>query len=241
MKREFMWLALLCFSGIAMAQDVVRSYPAELALDMDTQGHVVAAAPVGDMPAALVGPMQSAVQHWRFKPVQDHGVAATARTYVRVRMDVVQQAPGSYGLRVVYIKNGPSLNPTRVPAMSPEMYRDGVHGHLVMEGVVRPDGTVADLQMTEAKFPGVRAAPFRQFATEALQHMKAMPEMVAGQPVATRIRVPFFFNEPHVASEAGDQGKSEAHAAQAMPSPAPTGEAVALDSPVAPLEVGPKG
>lgn len=237
------WIAVaiagLCVCQPALAQKVVRSYPAQLRVDLDTEGHVAGAKGPDDLPSMLEGPMQQAIRRWRFKPVQRDGHPVTARTFVRARLEVVEQAAGKYGLRLVYEANGPRLGPgSYVPKGLPmSVFHAGVEGRLVMDAIVHPDGSIADVTVAEAKIPGVRIAPFRQFAIDVVEHMEAEPEQVDGKPIATHVRIPFVFQEP-----TNVHSPAELKKANENPTPPPPGGgAVAMDSPVVPLDVAPPG
>jgi len=202
-------LLFLC-AGTASAQQVVRNIRVDVALDVDTQGRVVQATPPDDLMPALRGPLQQAVSHWRFKPMMKNGSAVTARTYGRVNLQVIEESPGKYGMRTVYLSNGPSLMFMRAPRFPVEMLSARTEGTLQMEAVVQPDGSLSDIRMTGAKIStssgnSKRAeSVFERAARDAMARMQAKPEWIDGKPVVTRINLPFAFglNGPSAGGEA---------------------------------------
>lgn len=212
MRAAFSRLHVLLFlcAGTASAQQVVRNIRVDVALDVDTQGRVVQATPPDDLMPALRGPLQQAVSHWRFKPMMKNGSAVTARTYGRVNLQMIEESPGKYGLRVVYLSNGPSLMFMRAPKFPAEMIRARTEGTLHMEAVVQPDGSLSDIRMTDATISASSSnskraeSVFERAARNAMASMQAKPEWVDGKPAATRISLPFAFglNGPSGGGEA---------------------------------------
>ena len=202
MRMAFVWLLVWsCCISTAVAQQVVRSYRADVALDIDTQGQVTHATPPDDLPPMFGAPIKEAALRWRFKPVTKSGVAVTARTYARIKLEVLQQAPGKYGVRVVCLSNGPSLIFMRAAKFPADMVRTRTEGKVQVEAIAQPDGSVTDVKVTDSSISGERvgtakhsADVFERSARTAMQYMRAKPEWIDGKPVATRIKLPIAFN-----------------------------------------------
>lgn len=221
---------------------VAREYRAQAAVDIGADGNVTAIDLPAEVPAMLAGPAREAIARWRFKPPVRDGHAVTARTYLRLVLQVVQQADGNYGLRAVYRSNGPKLVLTQGPAYPLDELRQRGQGTIVMEAIVHPDGTLSDIHAASHRINHPDPRAFIASADAVMRCAHAQPELVDGRPVATRIQVPFVYALQSISrSEALsiDAGKKGA------PAPAggsgPVGEVVALDSPVQPVDVGPRG
>jgi hypothetical protein len=220
---------------------VAREYRAQVALDIDTDGKVSAIQLSQDVPLMLAAPAREAIARWRFKPPVRDGHAVTARTYVRLVLQLVRQGDGNYGLRAVYRANGPRLVLTQLPEYPRNELRQRGQGTIVMEALVHPDGTLGDIHMASHRINHPDPGAFVRSAEAVMRHAHARPELVAGQPVETRIQVPFVYALQSVSrSEALsiETGKKDALAPAGS---GPVGDAVALDSPVQPVEVGPPG
>jgi TonB family protein len=227
----------------ATDQQVVREYLAKVALDIDAAGQVATVGLSADVPPMLAGPAREAIRHWRFKPPVREGHAVTARTYARVTLQLVRQPGGNYGLRATYGSNGPKLTYTQAPGYPADEIRRRNEGYLKVDAVVRPDGTLADIRVASSHFAlNSRTQDFQRVAIETMKHCHAMPELVDGKPVATRIEVPMTFSlgggrPREVSPPESGQGTDN----PVGPVPGPIGQAVALDSPVHLLMGSPSG
>lgn len=235
------WTAVHAATPSVGDPQVAREYRTEVALDIDAQGQVAAVQLPADVPAVLTGPAREAIGHWRFKPPVRDGHPATARTWARITLQLLQQPDGNYGLRAVYRSNGPKLTFTRQPEYPRNELRRRGQGRLVMEAIVHPDGTLTDIHMASHRFNHPDPAAFRQSAEAVMQYIQAQPELVDGKPVATRIQVPFVYALQSISrSEALSRLAHKETGEPADPGFSPIGEVVALDSPVQ-LIVGPQG
>jgi len=201
MKWMAVCLLLLGCIGAAVAQPAERSFRYDLALDIDVQGRVSHVALPDGVPAPFVVPLQEAARGWTFKVSVRNGVPVTARTYGRVRLQLVPQDKDQYGIKIDYLSNGPSLAFTRNPSYPPKMIRDRAEGTITMSAVVQPDGRVTDIQLKDAKLSQhvvvrTRHATevFARALRESMQTMLAKPEWVDGKPVATAIVLPMSFS-----------------------------------------------
>lgn len=203
------WALLAWGIGAASAQQPVRSYRYDVAVDIDTHGHVARVGLPDDVPASLAGPLREAVARWHFKPPTRHGVAVPARTYARTRVLVVPKAQGTYGLRVDYLSNGPSLTVTKLPQYTSEMIRARMAGTVRMAAVVQSDGTLTDIRVKHVDIsentsrPGRVTKILEEKAREYMQAIRAKPEWIDGSPVATAVEVPVGFSPNASAAGAG--------------------------------------
>jgi hypothetical protein len=235
-----LWAALMLSAGTAHAVDgqVVQTYHLQAGLDVDTAGQVARVELPGEIPAVLNAPAQEAIKHWRFKPPVREGHAVTARTYAWVDLVLVKRPDGNYGVAVRYVKNGPAL-----ALRAPRWPMEQGDGRLTMAATVQPDGSLTDIKLVDSEFSSPLAR--KQFALavqEAIRHSRALPELVDGKPVATRMQIPVTFRtrNPSGVAEA-EANRPKDPAADARETPDLSGQAVALDSPVQPLMVEPRG
>lgn len=243
------WVAMVGIAGAALAvsgwsaaraaappaggQQVAREYRAEVALDIDAHGQVTAVQLPADLPPVLAGPAREAIGHWRFEPPVRGGHAVTARTWARVRLQLLRQSDGNYGLRAVYGSNGPGLTFARRPDYPRNEIRQRGQGRLVMEATVQPDGTLTDVQMASYRFNHPDPGAFRTSAETVMRYAHAQPELVDGKPVATRIQVPFVWALQSITrGEALSRQVSKETTPGIDSGSRPIGEVVALDSPV---------
>lgn len=240
-------LCALFAAGVAPARaataeaEVAREYRAQAVLDIGADGSISAIGLSGEVPATLVAPAREAIAHWHFKPPVRGGHTVTARTYVRLALQVVRQAAGNYGLRAVYRSNGPGLAFPVLPEYPRNELRQRGQGTVVMEAIVHPDGTLTDIHAASHRINHPNPGAFIQSAEAVMRHAVAQPEQVDGQPVATRIQVPFVYALNSISrSEALSRQANKETMAKAPGDVSPIGEAVALDSPVQ-LIAGPPG
>jgi hypothetical protein len=209
MAMKWMTILLLVLGGarLAHAQLAERSFRYDLALDIDTQGHVAHVTLPDGVPAPFVAPLEKAASGWVFKAPVRNGVPVTARTYARVRLVLVPQDKEHYGLRIDVLSNGPSLAFTRNPTYPPEAIRNRAEGIVYMSALVQPDGHLTRIVPTRAELSHYGALStqrasglFSKAAEEAMQTMQAKPEWVDGKPVATPIVLPVTFGLSRVIS-----------------------------------------
>ena len=163
------------------------------------------------------------------------------RTYAWIDLDLIKRPDGNYGVEVSYVKNGPAL-----ALQAPRWPMVQGDGRLTMEAVVQPDGSLTDIKLVASEFSSPIARKQFGLAVEtALRHSHALPELVDGKPIATRMQIPVSFEKhegPPIDAKAKVANQT-AHAPAPLAS-APddmSGLAVALDSPVQPISGSPPG
>ena len=245
MKLKLLAVLMLCVLWSAVsAQEVAREVAAEAALDVTSDGQVARAQMLTPIPEVLAKPASEVMTRWRFKPVRRHGRDVPAKTYARVKIQLLKAGADKYRIRVVYLTNGPRIQPTVTPYYP---IAETGHGeaHLLLQAIVQSDGSLSDVEVVEAHTSGGPLGRlFRQSAIAALRRWHADPEVVDGRPIATHIRVPMSF----CLAKTGACSKSlpklklwhpPATGADALP--ARSGQAIAMDSPLTPSAVTPDG
>lgn len=231
------------FQRVSAEQPAAREWRAEVALDVDQAGQVVAVELPDTIPDVLATSAREVISRWRFKPVLVDGHAVSARTYARVKVQVVKRDAGTFGVQVVYSSNGPRVKPSVAPYYPLRETNHG-EGSLLMEATVKPDGRIEDIKVVESHFSGPRKGLFSRSAEQAVKQWQADPEYVDGHPVATRIQLPmkFCLGRDGGCKERVQPLKLLRHAETDLAlSSQPLGEAVALDSPLQPSAISADG
>ena len=211
----------------------------QVRIDVDAGGRVTAVEPTSALPAPLAGAIREHVRGWRFEAPMQAGQAVAGTTYAR--MSVCATANGDeLAFSLGRPENGPGVD-TRMlrPSFFPPMSRGLVDsGRMEMEVVyeVQPDGSanVVSLTTTPNRASTRREveAAFRKW----LAPMRFEPERVDGQPVATRMRMPWTFTWERTTRRLSDRELARrlvesAPSCQALLGrDTPDGRPVALDS-----------
>lgn len=90
----------------AGASPPAHSY--SVAVDVDTQGHVVAAKPAAETPAPIAAVLEQALKQWRFTPALQDGHAATVHSYVTAKVQASPAGAGKFNVQVSYVGVGPA-------------------------------------------------------------------------------------------------------------------------------------
>ncbi len=259
MKRGIVGcLLLLAMPLCARSQQVVRTMPVVLQLDVNAQGHVTAVTPMpgphARMPtrqglmvvrkasAPLTGELARAARkvamQWTFQSRKVNGKPVSGRTWARARLQIVQQAKSSYGVRLLYQDNGPYIDSTVAPRYPRRMITQHRYAGMVLEAVIEPDGSLSDLRVVSVhgNARGSSSA-FRKAALDSMRHWKGHPEQIDGRDVPTHLRIPMFFMLGDMSS--ADRARIHAQVRKAMQPlgrvaprvPLASGQALALDSP----------
>lgn len=167
----------------------------QVRIDVDVGGQVTGVEPTSPLPAPPASAIRDHVRGWRFDPPLQDGQPVAGTTYAR--MSVCAAAVGDeLAFTLGAPQHGPGLDPRMLrPFFFPTVSNAIELGRLEMDVVyeVRPDGRaeVVSLTTTPDK-PGIRrevTTAFRKW----LAPMRFEPERLDGQPVATRMQVPWTF------------------------------------------------
>ncbi len=228
-------LLLLVFPFCAWSQQVVRTMPVVLQLDVNAQGAVtrvvpmqapVMHAPAGSagivvhtmpppLPESLVKAATQVASSWHFKTRQVDGKPVSGRTWARAKLQIIKKGKDAYAVDLSYQGNGPYLYRTVATSYPPDMRRRGISAGLVVEYVVEPDGSLGDIKVTHVLGDVTSGRSFRQAALASLGRSKAHPELIDGKPVATRVRTSVMFELKGTGSPA-QRAELRQQVAQAM-------------------------
>lgn len=242
----------------AFAQQVVRELPVSLQLDIDTQGQVTAVKAMdpppmlmtmfghttlrpparGPLPPALEQAAAQVASKWRFQPIVMSGKAVTGRTWARATLQVTERGDGTFKVALRYARNGPYMETPASPEYPPRMIRLRKSGSLAVEYTVQPDGAIDHLKVLKAFGAAAEHQRlFRDAIREALARSRALPLMIDGRAVTTRVRSCYVFTTNLSKAEADRLGQQamdvvNSTASNGPDTPPPTsGEVVAIDSP----------
>jgi len=202
--RDAFLLAALALSASAHAAPVdpaterdVVTFRASVRVDVDASGKPVKVETPQDLPQAIRALIEKRVASWQYQPANLGGVPQAATTYVSINACAVPVGEG-YRLGVDFNSNGPRVAAGK--AMTPPDYP---------EAAMRA-GTDADFSLT-LKMDGAGRAAIDTinrldisgragaggFEPELRRWVKTLrfdPEIVAGRPVPTKIRMQVGFD-----------------------------------------------
>ncbi|MGQ4660478.1 energy transducer TonB [Lysobacter sp. F6437] len=230
-----MRIATLCLAAL-MAGSAAASEPpsdglvvfsSNARVEVDAAGNVVDVQEDATLPVAIGQALEATVRDWKFKaPVLD-GVRVGGVTYVRLGACAVPIVGGGYRLAFQYNGNGPLKLSFPAPRYPMDALAAQVGGDFNVTYRVEPDGT-AVVEAIEGSGPHAR--DFRSSLRNWIEKSTHKPELIAGQPVATRLSVPVEF---HIGRRLPEQeGTPESPSCQvALGKEAEQDRTVALDSP----------
>lgn len=227
MKRWGVLGVLLLLPAVVSARQVVRQRWVNLQLDVDAQGQVSAArvmppphrvymssrhgvvsvpAHAAPLPKVLASAAEQIAMHWRFKAPLVEGKPVSGRTWASAKLQVVKQAGGAYGVRLLYRRNGPYVFHKVPPWYPVRMRRLGRYAVAFVRAEVRPDNSMTDVQVVKVYTNGDDdGRVFAGAAKQAVEHWKARAEHVNGRAVPTRLEIPIEFRlGGQFASRAGE-------------------------------------
>lgn len=238
-----MWVPTLVCAG----DKIVHSDPIKVQVQVDSQGHVGDIHPMHAVKEPFASLLQTTLSGWRFHPAVLDGTPVATTTWLTVELVSRPNASGSYSVHVQYDGNGPYLV-GGVPRYPTDMLRQGRDANIVVFATFGKDGTLSDLRVGQAETSdGGPAAEFVHAVFDSLHRAQVHPIVVDGHPVASRIRFPVTFRLDRTADAKGDiPNLKPASDRSRFPGPtdvpagmvgSPEGVALALDSPVTPMNL----
>lgn len=236
-------LVLAAGASAAPAAPDVVAFNAAVKVVVDSHGRPTLVQAPQDLPAAVRGAIEKRVASWQYSVGTRNGVAVPATTYVFVGACALPTADGEgYRLGVDFKGNGPRVNgrfgTLPPPGYPMDMNRRGIGGIFLVDMRIGKDGRVTPESIKpEQPDHAVGERTFESALRAWVASLHYDPETVAGEAIATTIRVPVEF----VSYKSGGPSRIErdlkqkalqqsecrlAGAAQ------PALQAVALDSPV---------
>jgi hypothetical protein len=239
-------LLLFCSLTVQAAEKREQTY--RVGADVDAQGHITATQVDSDVPASIAAVLASAVKQWQFVPAKFNGQPVPAHTFITAKLQALPNESGQFNVRISFMGNGPYLEHRDIHPLYP---RDAIRrlqsAFIILDATVQPDGHLTDMTAS-SKFANWPVLPsFKEAVLTDAKHWHVIPEQVDGQPVATHMRIPVNFSierpsftpaQIKILREAARKEAATADAETAQPAiPLPSGQEVALDSPLHPSAV----
>lgn len=105
--------SLLAGAALSAAGAKPPAHLYTVAVDVDTQGHVMGTEPAADTPAPIAVVLEQALKEWRFTPAMQDGHAVAVHSYVVARVQASPAGAGKFSVQVSYVGVGPAYeNPS---------------------------------------------------------------------------------------------------------------------------------
>lgn len=191
MKRFLATVLLLCSSTALAEEPLIFRASAKVAVS--AAGEVTGVEPDASLSPALQKLVRDEVSKYRFEPPMRAGKPVHGTTYVNLGGCAVPDGE-DFRVSLAYKGAGPRLaGGTFVPPKYPERaYRMELEADAVVTYSVQPDGS-ARLEAVRYEQSGRSMETFDKTLRDWVATFRYEPEMLAGQPVATKLEVPVDF------------------------------------------------
>ena len=188
-------LLALCFSTASAAAAAVDIWlKADIRIDADGRLAELNWREQGPLHALAARGMEQKLDGWEFEPARLDGLPVETRTGLLIRVQAKDSADGGVTLRLKEARTGPLADVLVPPRYPVNAARSGVQAIVLVDVLVGVDGKAG---VTDMKFEGSAGERNRKdflAATGlAVEAWTFQPEVVAGQPVPTRMRIPVDF------------------------------------------------
>lgn len=181
----FLAASALASGPPAAASDAAWSGSKWATVDIDDSGRVVAIELEPDLTPAFEAALRHEIATWAFEPARVDGAAVASRTHLAVRLRARALGAARAGVEVVSVSNGPRPKGRRAMHYPEAALERHIQGTVMLSLTVAPDGSVAEVSAERGAHSLLRRAALR-----SADGWQFVPEQVAGQPVATRVRAP---------------------------------------------------
>lgn len=197
MRRTCVVLLASALAGPAWADEAGKPpsltvFPTQARVEIGADGRVVSVAPDPKLPPLVGDAVRSTIAAWTFAPPRRDGQPVAGVTYVHL---AACAAPVDDGLRMAfdYLAHGPGRTGPMAPDFPRELMTPGAATRVKFTYRVQADGTAVveevDVEKGNARARGAaRASMVQWIAANRFQ-----PELIAGQPVPTRVSLPVDF------------------------------------------------
>jgi TonB family protein len=216
----------------ALAADAAWSGYKWATVDVDDGGRIIAIELESGLTPAFEAALRREIGSWAFEPARIDGAAVASRTHLGVQLRAHDRGDGRAGVEVVAVSNGPRPYGKQEMRYPEDALRRRIQGAVVFTLTVTPEGTAENIVADDNAHPLLSRAALR-----SVRNWQFQPEQVAGQPVATRIRLPVAFCIPALNQPCHAPVPSVGAAGAPARHP---DEIIALDSPVR-LKADPSG
>jgi TonB family protein len=187
-------ISLLVAATAASAETREFTYNVDTAVDAG--GVVTSADEVAEIDPAFEATVVGLMKQWRFKPALRAGQPVATRTAMWVK--VVAEIGDDQAARISarYLSHGNLISNRRPPVYPPSALRSRSEAEVVLEASFDADGAVTTIEPFQIKVSGGDKRLGEQFyaaAHDAVRGWSVRPEVVDGQPVASRVLIPLKF------------------------------------------------
>jgi len=174
------------------AEPQLSMFNTQARVEIGVDGKILAVQPDPALPPVIGQAIQSAVLGWRFAAPSRAGQPVGGVTFVQIAGCAV---PVGDGLRMAfdYRSNGPGRSGQEAPRYPVDLARRGVSAALQLTYRVQADGTAVVEQVAVEKGDARVQKGFRRAIEEWIGSNRFQPELLDGQPVATRVSFPVEF------------------------------------------------
>ncbi len=197
-------LVATCVATPALAAEVAKpqvvAFNASVRVEVDPSGKPISVKAPDDLPVAIRSFIEKRVASWQYSPALQGGRPVPAVTFVSVGACAIPTAAGDgFRLGLDFKGNGPRIanefGRMPPPSYPPDAQRSGLSGEFQVELTVSADGSAKATSIQPANGGTGRSylATFEPTLRKWAQNLRYDPEIVAGQPVATRVTIPVGF------------------------------------------------
>ena len=242
-KTCFLAFCALCLAmqaaiSTAAPEQKTVAFDASVKVEVDATGKAITIQAPEALPESVRAVIEKRVAAWQYEPATRNGAAMPSTTYVRVGVCAVPGSDDNHvKVGVDFKGNGPrvvnALGLLPRPMYPGKAYQMRVEGAFEVTIAVKPQG-MADIEsITALKQGGQAKGEFEAALRSWVDRLTFEPEIVAGRPITTRLRIPVDFTLSRapspVQSERENLKKSECMAAAGS---SRSLDVVVLDSPV---------
>ena len=237
MKRSLPLLAIAAFAPAVAAPPPAKDpllIHTESRIDVDAQGRVTAISTTPELPADVEKVVHDNLRKLQFAPPMKDGRAVSGVTWAW-QDACAAKVDGRYRFAVKFRGNGPGSEQELIPAYPQEMERRGVEAKWTVEYAIAVDGTASIVEIKRLDGGGGRNdVHFRRSIEQWLGAMRFKPELLDGQPVATRMTMPVTYELVAAPRAAKHDARNDA-CQIALQARDADDRAVAIDSPFKPV------
>lgn len=186
-------LALAVVAGAGASEPQPVMFTTTVRVEVGGDGRVTDARPDEKLPTALHSTVLQGARALRFQVPKDEAYSSGV-TFVQMR---VCMAPAGQDLAVAtqYLSNGPRRQTDAAPRYPADAARGGKGGDFKVVMHVAADGE-ATVESISNLAGGSIPAVFKSSIRDWVASLRYDPELVSGQPVATRVEMPIVYRAP---------------------------------------------